>query len=163
VTNMTDEIWRPIKDFPDYEVSNLGRVRSFKRSPQGKILSPVEGRGYFHVGLWKNECMTTMSVHVLVIEAFKGSRPPGYEVSHLDNDGTNNHIDNLEWMTHSENVSMHKESSLGVKLSLDKAKEVRALFRTGKYSKKELAQQFGVTKANIGAIVHNKSWKESDG
>ena len=40
------EIWKQIKDYPGYEVSNWGRIKSFKQDKKGKILNGVIRKGY---------------------------------------------------------------------------------------------------------------------
>ena len=105
------EIWKTIEEFPNYEVSNLGNVRSivhkdkWGRTKGGQTLKPqFDGRRcYLHVGLFKNGKVTIRNVHRLVAITFIDN-PHGYsEVNHIDEDKTNNSVSNLEWCTHKYN------------------------------------------------------------
>ena len=94
------ELWRPIEEFPRYHVSNFGRV---KNSKTGRILRPGRNSdGYIIHGL-SNGKRHTRRMSRLVASAFIGN-VDGFDVDHLDNDITNNHVDNLEIVTHAVNM-----------------------------------------------------------
>lgn len=100
------EIWKEIIGFEGiYEVSNLGRVRRIKT---GNVLSTSKCGGcreYSSVCLSKNGKIYSRLVHRLVAEAFI-PRPNGlYEVNHLDEDKSNNRVENLEWCNHKYNMN----------------------------------------------------------
>jgi hypothetical protein len=112
----TQEQWRPVFGFEDsYEVSDQGRVRSVHRvimrrngvpkTIAAHVLSQfvVPPAGYQYVHLWRANKRTSKGVHVLVLEAFCGPRPPDMAACHNDGDATNNHAGNLRWDTRSEN------------------------------------------------------------
>lgn len=108
--------WRPIQRFEGlYEVSDQGTVRRLPgtcRRCDGKILpilgsTLVPGRnecGYWHVSLSVASRRTTKKVHRLVAEAFLRTPLPGEEINHRDGDKSNNQVNNLEWVTKSENI-----------------------------------------------------------
>lgn len=110
------ENWKPVVDYEDsYEVSDLGRVRSVRKSLRNPnpplILAPVMGHGkykdYPKIGLWRNGRAIARSVHRLVARAFLGEPPKEMErptVNHKDNDHKNNRLDNLEWLSQADNV-----------------------------------------------------------
>ena len=89
------EIWKPIDGFENYEVSNLGRVKSLK---YGKILKPQNnGNGYLFVHLCRNGKSKQFCVHRLVATAFIPN-PKGFkQVNHRDEVKTNNCVENLEF------------------------------------------------------------------
>ena len=92
------EIWKDINGYEGlYKVSNLGRVKS-KR----KILKPINGE-YLKVGLSKNGVQKTLYIHRLVAETFLGIN--NLQVNHKDENKHNNNIDNLEFVTHKENMN----------------------------------------------------------
>lgn len=108
---MTEE-WKPINGFEGlYEASNLGRIRSLKRTTtKGKVLKQYVNprNGYCYVGLYKCNKSITKRVHKLVYSAFYGwewgdKYDKSHTIDHIDGDKTNNRIDNLEVCTQSEN------------------------------------------------------------
>jgi len=89
--------WRVIADHPDYEVSNIGNVRSNKNTFV-KILKPGFNRkGYKQVNLCSGGKYKTVSVHRLVALAFVEQVGGKLEVDHIDRDKTNNNVENLRW------------------------------------------------------------------
>lgn len=98
------EIWKDIKGYEDlYEVSNLGRVRNKVR---GNILYvKINHNGYCVVKLNKDAKRKDFFVHRLVAIAFIPNPENKRTVNHKDEVKTNNHVDNLEWMTTAENNS----------------------------------------------------------
>ncbi|MFL2104164.1 NUMOD4 motif-containing HNH endonuclease [Mycobacteroides abscessus] len=104
---MAAEVWRPVEGYKAYEVSSFGRVRSkgfimnngaFRK---GIILKPYpDPKGYLKVDIHRN----IKKVHRLVAQAFIENSMNKPQVNHKDGDKSNNHIDNLEWMTNSENT-----------------------------------------------------------
>lgn len=96
------EVWLIIKDFPDYEISNEGRIRNLKT---GRIMkTSLNTRGYENVCLRKNKTQYMKRVHRLVADTFYDGDHELYDVNHIDGDKTNNHIRNLEFCTRSENI-----------------------------------------------------------
>ena len=97
-----NERWKEIEGFKGYEVSNLGRVRSWHKGRWGRraeprILTPGDSNGdYQHVSLI-GSCGSkkTRGVHQLVTEAFYGPRPSGSRIVFLDGDRRNNQVTNL--------------------------------------------------------------------
>lgn len=105
---MTAEEWRPVDGFPDYQVSDLGRVLSTRprRGYRGPtVLRQTLGpNGYRAVTLYSApQVQSQRSVHSLVAQAFVGRRPEGMEVRHLDGDRMNNRASNLAYGTKSDN------------------------------------------------------------
>lgn len=101
---MSTEEWRVVEVAPDYEVSNLGRIRSHKgRKP--RILRPcVNPLGYHNQTLFEGGRAIFTTAHVLVMAAFVGPRPDGMDIRHLDGDPSNNRLSNLAYGTRAENA-----------------------------------------------------------
>lgn len=97
------EKWNVIKDFTNYEISDLGQVRNIKTK---KILSDKKVQnGYKQVGLCVNGKPVRKSIHRLVAEMFVPNDDKKLTVNHKDGDKLNNKASNLEWMTSQENVN----------------------------------------------------------
>ncbi|OLS33355.1 NUMOD4 domain-containing protein [Bacillus sp. MRMR6] len=112
---MEEETWKPIKNYEgNYEVSNLGRVKSLKRDVLRrdgyvnkvieKILSPVIAEGYLIIGLYMDNKGKKFYVHKLVAEAFIPNPDNKPFVNHIDRDRSNPKVENLEWVTQRENM-----------------------------------------------------------
>lgn len=100
------EIWKNIEQYPGYQVSNLGQIKSFKQSKEGKILKPKKSSGYLGVDFRKDGKTCYGLVHRIVLSTF--APVEGWEnltVNHIDGDCLNNRLENLEWMTQSENTT----------------------------------------------------------
>ena len=107
LVNLEGEEWRDIVGYENYQVSNMGRVKSlnYNHTKQEKILSQFLNNriGYLQVVLYKEGKMKTFRVHRLVANAFI-ENPNNYPmINHKDEDKTNNCVDNLEWCTNSYN------------------------------------------------------------
>jgi len=165
------EEWRPVVGYEGwYDVSNLGRVRRAKPGPRtyaGRKLKGSQNQyGYIRVSLCKDGRKVYRSIHQLVVMAFLGPYPDGKQVNHIDGDKTNNRIDNLEYVTSSEN-SLHSfalglqaplrgEQNAQSKLTEDNVHEIRQLL--GKESKAAIARHFDVSRATIRQIAYGNNW-----
>ena len=99
------EEWRDIEGYEGhYQVSNYGNVRSIKREPC-LLKGDYQKNGYKRVYLWLNGGKKNLLVHRLVAEAFIDNPDFLTDVNHIDEDKSNNHIDNLEWCTHLYNMN----------------------------------------------------------
>ena len=106
------EIFIPVNGFNDlYEVSNHGRVKSLPKSGgngyKSKILKQeVRANGatdYNRVSLCSGGKVKRFFVHRLVATHFIENTKNKRCVNHIDNNGLNNNVKNLEWCTHKEN------------------------------------------------------------
>lgn len=99
---MTEEVWKPVVGFEGkYEASNRGRVRSLVAGRPRVFKHHVNSDGYQQVALGKR--FTNIYVHSLVLEAFVGPRPEGYECDHINTVRDDNRLENLRWVTKGEN------------------------------------------------------------
>lgn len=106
------ENWKGIMDFPDYEVSDLGRIRV---KETGVIVKQHENNyGYNTVVLYANGEGRNKGVHRIVASAFIRLPSEGEQVNHKDGNKTNNSLKNLEWVTQAENLR-HSREVLGNK------------------------------------------------
>ena len=108
---------RKIKNFPGYIVSEFGDVYSVNYGHTGiskKLKQKPTRCGYFIVGLYKNKKAYWKTVHRLVADAFIPNPENKPQVNHLDGNKKNNKVDNLEWVSASENTK-HAFAVLGKK------------------------------------------------
>lgn len=96
------EIWRDIDGFDGYQVSNLGNVRSLNYNGTGNVqlLKPSlsgPNRGYKSISMQVADKVIRRNVHRLVARAFIPNPNDLPEINHIDEDGTNNKVNNLEW------------------------------------------------------------------
>jgi hypothetical protein len=163
-----------------YQVSNYGLIKSLARvveSHKGKrllnikerILKPaIDKNGYYRVALCKGKELTTFKVHRLVATHFILNDNPKLEVNHKDGNKLNNKSDNLEWITHSENVihAFKNNLSQGLKGSKNSQSklteqdvfEIRAIAKAKRnYGRLDLAKKYGVSEKHIQDIVNSKT------
>ena len=102
------EIFKTIKDFTNYEISNLGNIRDIHTKEE--IETSIASNGYKYVGLrsdYGKHNKIQNYVHILVAETFL-EKPKNdnviYIVNHKDSNRLNNCVYNLEWVTQSENI-----------------------------------------------------------
>jgi DNA-binding transcriptional regulator YiaG len=162
---MSDENWKDIAEYLNYQISSLGRVKSKERTItdsigrtrriSSRILKQGDSMGYSFVNLVKNGEINSIKVHVLVAEAFLGQRPDGCDVCHKNGNKKDNIIDNLEYGTRSknnlDNYRINGCVTKNQKLTVDEVKEIKKQLQQG-VSQRKLALKYGVCKSTIAAI-----------
>lgn len=110
-----EEVWKPIKDFPGYLLSNLGRVKSLTT---GKCKRTIITNGHHRVKLWKNGSSCNLTLGRLMVETFTTRPiPEGYVVDHIDCNPDHNYITNLQVITSAENTKRATLYSRGLILN----------------------------------------------
>lgn len=172
------EIWKDINDFPNYEISNFGRVRSkthfdsIGRKKEGQYLRPgFDGKGnYLHVNLYKNGRSFSKNVHRLVANAFLENPNSYSEVNHIDEDKTNNTASNLEWCSHKYNNNYGSKCgrSSGEKNAMCKITPAIAIFIKknhkacgGNMRNKDLADLLNLSPTHVCSIAHGRRWSNA--
>lgn len=129
----------------------------FEQKPRN-LKPQLDGKGYPFVNLSQGGNIRPRRVHQLVCSAFLGPPPPGHEVNHVDGTRTNARLDNLEYVTPTQN-QIHAIDVLRnrpLKLSLEKAAAIRAA--KGRDSVYVLAERYGVSIHCIRSVWYNHSW-----
>lgn len=173
------ERWLPVLGFPDYEVSDRGRIRSLDRCVRqstgsvrffkGQILSaPPTKKGYLHTNLVNPAGIAkSVYVHQIVLFAFVGPRPDGMEVRHKNGKKSDCLLSNLCWGTKLENAADREkhgthhrgEKSATAKLNDAKVRAIRAEYALGRCSHAFLGRKYGVKAATVYRVLNRKNWK----
>jgi len=168
-----EELWKDVNGYEGYyQISNLGRLKSFHRNPKGTIRKfDQKPGGYINVDLYKpgsKRKITTM--HQLVAEHFVEGYKPGYIVNHKDGNKHNNIWTNLEWVSHKGNMQHARETGLWntigenngfAKLTEQDVIEIRQARKQG-ISCKELYPAYahtGMTYGSFRATYYGQNWK----
>ena len=102
------EIWKDIPEYEGkYQASNLGRIKSLNYNGTGKekLLSIQKTGNYNHIILNKNGKKKNYSIQKLIALTFIPNPNNYKEINHKDENTRNNHVDNLEWCTHTYNIN----------------------------------------------------------
>jgi hypothetical protein len=170
------EIFKDIHGYEGlYQVSNLGRIKSLKRSwiaginskrKHDEIILKVHkiAGEYLGVCLTKHGNQKDYLVHRLVAQTFIPNPDNKPEVNHKDGIKSHCYVDNLEWNTISENkihaLKMGLRSSGENQVQSKLTNEMARLIRNSiLLTQQELANIFDVRKQTIWKIIHNKSYK----
>lgn len=113
---MIIEIWKDIEDYPNYQISNFGRVKSkeryvntiggAKRKIKDKIIKPtLDSRGYYVVSLYNEKGKSNPKlIHRLVCETFLENKNNYPVINHINGIKIDNRLENLEFCTQSHNI-----------------------------------------------------------
>ncbi|MGQ7392163.1 NUMOD4 domain-containing protein [Streptococcus suis] len=171
------EIWLDAVGYEGlYQVSNFGRIKSkhSKNTIEGRILKLTQNkRGYLQTIFFKNGLRKNILVHRVVAKAFipKENDTDNLVVNHKDGNKINNCIENLEWVTQSQNVKHAYETGLSSKtvkiIQKDLNGKILRTFKslreaeriTGCYSSRISEAINGKTKTNIHKnYIWEKEW-----
>ena len=152
-----NEVWLTCIDWPDYMVSNFGRVLRVTpdRGTFGGLRKLTLGpKGYYVVSLCNKATKSkrTIDVHILVAKAFCKQPVGDVEVNHIDGNPRNNFWRNLEWITHAENMQHAALIDLLGKLSIADVRQIRARAASGDLHRK-IAVDYGVHESTINKTV----------
>ena len=100
------EVWKPIEGFDGYQISNLGNVKSYRTGVELIMRLSKDDDGYMVVTLACGKGRRkNMKVHRLVAMAFIPNPEEKPHINHIDYNRSNNHVENLEWVTPKENTA----------------------------------------------------------
>lgn len=166
--------WAYINGFEGlYIVSDQGQVMSLPRSGSGgreyeKILSGGICSGYLALTLCNKGKSKRVQIHRMVAEAFLPNIEGKLQVNHINGVKTDNRLENLEWVTPSENIlhglslgimnTAKGEQKKNSKFKNSEVSEIKIMLREGVLGT-VIANKFGVHKSIIYSIKSGKTWK----
>ena len=165
------EEWRSVVNTDGrYEVSDMGHVRSTRNrygNPRVKLLAAYLSSGYPTVSIRRLGWNRTrpVSVHMMIAEAFIGPCPDGHEVNHKDFSRANSVLDNLEYVTYSEN-NLHafrngRQPVRGSRVGASKLKEAEiVVIRASNEPHTVLAKRYGVHPTTILRVRTREQWSQ---
>lgn len=147
------EKWKPVEGYENYEVSNLGRIKSlnYHRTGIEKILKPGKTKkGYLFVSLYKDGKPKYLKVHRLVAIAFLPNPLGLSEINHLDEDKINNCVSNLEWTSRWDNMHFGTlQERISKPIEASKYEDFRTIEL--RFSSTAEAERNGYSSGNISA------------
>lgn len=165
---INEEIWKPIKGYEGYyEVSNIGNVRSLDREIKinnkiwklkGKLLKKrIESNGYLAVVLFVDSNRNSQKIHRLVADAFIDNANNKKEVNHINFIKDDNRVENLEWVTRSENMKHAGVNGKlgGVKGMFVGSKSVRSKIKEEDVIEMRRLKENGLSSTQIQKIFPN--------
>lgn len=158
-------MFEEIKGYPQYRINARGLVVNIRT---GKIKKPFLGkRGYYRIRLFVNGKGENKSLHRLVAQAFIPNPETKPFINHLNNDPSDNRVENLEWCTQSENViyAYKQGRAVGPRGEKNGSSKLKAWMipiikgLRAKYKSQEIADYFCVHRVTIDKILRNEAWK----
>lgn len=147
------EKWLPNKEFPNYHVSNKGRV---KNANTGRVLQTyTNDKGYQQVSLSKEGKRHTRKIQTLVSNTFHGPRKPGFVITHKNGKRSDCEVDNLEYKTRPEAI---QHSYTHGRKQLHSMKAVRCV-ETGKEYESivECSKDMNISVSAISRVLNGRS------
>lgn len=160
-----NEIWKDIKGYEGlYQISNFGRIKSILSN---KFLKAGKANGYRNVVLYKNKLKKTFNIHRLICINFISNPYNKPCVNHINGIKSDNRLENLEWVTHSENkihaFKIGLESKKGEKHHFSKLNEKQAIkikYEHKDLSQKEIAKIYKIDSSSVSNIRRGVTWTE---
>lgn len=167
------EEWKKHPEYENYLISNQGRVKRLSyvntnnnRRMKEKILAgSLHSDGYIYISiLLGNSKYRQISKHRLVAQTFLDNPNNFPEINHKDGNKLNNSVENLEWVTSSDNQIHAVQNNLQPKniytykgkLTKEQRDEIIFRYSTTDISKRKLAKEYNVSHTTICSIINNK-------
>lgn len=162
------EVYKKIVGFNDYEISNYGNVISHKTNKLKQIKIQVH-KGYCRFGArnTQDKVTKTLKVHREVYKSFKLEDITNYEINHIDGNKSNNNLNNLEKVTHKQDMVHAAINNLLVKGSKSKSSKlkesdiqiIKDLYNKNKESQRSIAKKYNVSHTTIKHIINGTKWR----
>ena len=152
------EQWKTIKGYEDYEVSDGGHVRNMKT---GKILKPCENKrtGYYQINLSNKNGKKKFSIHRLVAIMWIPNDNPEHktQVNHINEDKTDNRVENLEWVSPKENINHGTCQERRAEAKRGTGKKIYCYELDREFDSETQAEEItGIAQQNISACCHKR-------
>jgi len=156
---MTEQ-WKQIPGYPDYDVSDFGRVRSYKRGRVPKVTKVnVLRNGYPSITIRCGKTPRTTMVHQLVATTFLGDPPDGCQICHNDGLQWNPRLDNLRYDTAGANIRERRPTGEGIDtVPLDIRHDIADAINAGEMTH-ECAKQFRDAITAIPDIPNTRAYR----
>ena len=171
--------WKPLVNYENsYEISNFGEIRGIDRISgkrkgvvKGKLLKQsLNHKNYLEVRLYKNSKSMTKVVHRLVALSFIPNPLNLPQVNHIDGNKSNNRVENLEWVSNSQNQlhaykiglqpSRAGEKNNNASITDVEVTNYKLLYNSG-MSVIEISKNTDIPLSKIRAIIYGTSWKSN--
>ena len=155
------EYWEDIKGYPNYAVSNLGRI---KNKVSGKILKPQKDyKGYLRVRLYNQKVSQRFFIHRLVMQAFCGAS--SQTVDHVNGVKSDNNLSNLRYLSREDNTRKasightHSQGSKHHRASLEEkdVNQIKCLIRMG-LPIQDISKRYSITYDTVYGIKKGRTW-----
>lgn len=181
------EVFKSVNGYPEYEVSNFGRVKTksrlirythavtrqehFRQTEERFLKVQFNNRtGYKFVQLYKNKKMHNVTTHKAVADTFLVKGKKDFVVNHKDGNKHNNTVDNLEFVSNEYNHEHAKKTGLlarGERIGSSKLNKhcvfaIRGLLKLG-WSHGDIAKLFKISRPNVSMIKEGKTWNALTG
>jgi hypothetical protein len=177
--NAASEEWRYIPGYENYQITVDGRIRlapdacprkrssaGFTPLMPGQFVKQHLAGGYWRVNVrGADGKYASRTVHRLLMLTYSPPTSPGLQINHIDGNKQNNSLDNLEWVTHRQNLDHAWVTGLRKRprrdiLSAEDVRKIRATYVKGRSpSLRDIGAIYGVTPHAIHRVVRNKNWK----
>lgn len=172
--------YREVPGYPGYMVGSdgtvwskwrtclYGRIEKTYRQLKQSVKKNCGRKAYHYLNLTDVEGkVTTFRVHRLILLAFRGPCPDGWQARHLDGSPHNNALENLEWGTpeenrqdtHSHGTYRKGETHHYAKLTEKQVREIRTCYARGGVLLRDLAGKHQTTISQISNIINRRSWR----
>lgn len=176
------EVWKPIENYPNYEISSWGNVKSKERYvkvgiknqkeclKKEKILKPqIDINGYKYVRLYNGDKWKYFKVHYLVAKAFIPNVNNEPTVDHIDRNKQNNEVSNLRWASYVEQANNKDKTNiienmkkLGKKKYPNRAEKIKQYDINGNFikehnSSREAGKLLNISEKTISSCVNGRS------
>ena len=172
------ENWKPIPGLENYDVSDMGNVRSWRqgygrygRTKTPKMLRPITDQyGYKRITLQCGEGSQSFYVHRLMLTAFVGPCPDAMECCHNNDDKQDNRLSNLRWDLTTKNrreqtahrLCAHGEHHGHATMTEEQIITIRERYAAGERAA-DIASDFGKARQSIHGICRGAAWKYAPG